>query len=1148
MAHKISFWLLPPVLGLAACLHAHAATVTLDFDAPDFATGELVTQVGDINFRPGTVVFSPARVATFSGTQALKVASTCTTADCTNNAYRMDIRFGQPLPAPADAMLWRRAESVSLRVGADSIANSCLPEGTSCAIYARLSGWDANGNRVADSYDVFLLDATSLSTGGYRAPITREISIRDPLARIVRVALVYGKDTFNHDAMPTFPGEPQIDHLVVGFPDALPTDGAAPPPPMIQITAPVNGSQRSLPYQVQLQGSISVPGGLAAFCYRVNAPFPRGNDCRDNVQLHSDNTFNIAIRDSQLGPDNNTLAVTVYDLSGQLTTRTVVIATVPPPPPVVTVITPTNNQWITPSLTTALGGTVGTVGALKGFCVRIDATAVPAPETCVQDLDAIKSTNTDFQPLFFTMPLTPSRITAGKHHLAVFAVDRWNQVGRADLDISTPTDFRIVAMEITQGIQTFDLPLNLTGAAPYTGVKLRSNVPTIVRVFANTPFAGSYSGVRMLLNGFVPDARYGERPLGTVLPDSSPPAIITGPMAVPPSVRADPSGGYVFTLPNDWTLQSGLRLQAKLLLPFGAQECAACGGNNDFSVVSIQFEAAPGLKIVTVAIGFTDSIDGTFKTGPDPTLLFDPALTISPVPPSFATIVPYVGTLDVTDLVGPSGACGQWTTICEARIYSRMRIFESQHPQDGNWIGTGPVDVGYTVPPIGIADSRSPMIAVAHELYHDLNYFHASSCGVGANLFNMWPPDQKGFIHGVGLDRRKNLVNSAMVWTGRYKIMMPGSAGVALPFGAPTDYYDLMSYCASEDNAWISVENWNSFGGPFPNGLFPDVFIYGQSTATIRSAAQMQGQSALESREDSLLVNATLDREGRAQILQVARAGRKPVRAPSMSAYTAVARDSNRAEIARVPVSVQVNQGHGASAELLVMLTTLVPGRNAASIEIEHEGKVIGAIQRSKSAPSLELEMPDAARSTSRDRPLEVKWHAQDGDGDPLEVRIDFSPGPDQPFRPVFIGPNRGSWSVPGRLLSATTEGRLRLVVNDGFNESEQLIGPIRVDPVPPRLNILAPAAGISFPDSTPVHLRAEAFGDADTPLTGSALRWTLDGKAAGTGVDVELRNLKPGKHVATVVAHEGKLASQQEVEFFIRKDPRTPEGGSSGK
>lgn len=1109
-------------------------TITLDFDAPDFAAGSSVGQIGDISFGPAATVFTPTRVATFSGTQALKVSATCATPECTNGAYRMGIRFGQPLPG--GAWLPRRAESVSMRIGADAIASFCFPE-TSCPIYARLRGFDDRNNPVADSFDVFLLDASSLvNNGAYSAPITREISIRDPLARIVSVTLVYGKDTFNHDFQPMFPGEPQIDHLVVKFTDRVAQPVPTPAAPVIRIHEPISGGQAFVPYRVRLRGSITAAGGLAAFCYRVNAPVPISDDCRNNTDLRSDNTFDIDVPDSLLGKGANTLAVTVYDFYGQRSTQSVTITTVPPPPPVITIYTPTNNQWIDPASNLSLTGTVGTIGALKGFCVRIDATTVPAPGTCVQDLGAIKTMNTAWQPLFFTTPLMPSRLTTGGHQISVFAVDRWDQMSRKDVNVSTPTDFRIVGMEINQGVQTFDIPLNISGVAPYNGVNLRAGVPTVVRVFANTPFAGSYSGTRMLLNGFVPDPRLGERQIGARLPDSSPATLTTGSLGVPPSMRADPNGAFVFTLPVEWTRQNGLRLQAKLLLPFGAQECPTCATNNEFSVVSINFGPAIAVKIAPVALTFTDPIAGTLQPPPPPEDVLDWAFTISPMARASATVLPYVGTIDVSDLVGPGGTCRTWTTICESRIYSRMRIFHSQNPQDAYWLGLGRVDVGYTATPIAIADTRQPKIAAAHEFYHTLGYFHASPCGTNANLYIMWPPDQKGFIHGVGLDRRQNLLDSSGAWSGRYTILMPGTAGTA---SGPTDYYDLMSYCATETNAWISVENWNSFGGPFPNGLFPDGFLYGDTTATVRSMLTAQTQNPVETREDSLLVQATLDKNGRAQILRVAPAGNEVLRRPIKSAYEFVVRDSRRAEIARVPSIVQLASGRGEPAERLVLLTAIVPAKDAASIEVQYEAKAIGEIHRSKSPPSLTLPYMDQGAYASRDKPLDLTWVAKDGDNDPLEVRIEFSPARDKPFRTLFVGPNRGSWSVPGRLLSATKEGRLRIVANDGFNESERIIERITVAPAPPALEILAPAAGMIFPDTTPIRLRAAAFGDADAPLSGDQIRWSLDGRTIGTGVEVEVLDLKPGKHVASVTASDGRLTSRREVAFIVRASDR---------
>jgi hypothetical protein len=77
------------------------------------------------------------------------------------------------------------------------------------------------------------------------------------------------------------------------------------------------------------------------------------------------------------------------------------------------------------------------------------------------------------------------------------------------------------------------------------------------------------------------------------------------------------------------------------------------------------------------------------------------------------------------------------------------------------------------------------------------------------------------------------------------------------------------------------------------------------------------------------------------------------------------------------------------------------------------------------------------------------------------------------------------------------------------------------------------------FPDTTPIRLRAAAFGDADAPLSGDQIRWSLDGRTIGTGVEVEVLDLKPGKHVASVTASDGRLTSRREVAFIVRASDR---------
>jgi hypothetical protein len=1130
-----SIWWGLVALGAGA---AQAATVTIDFDGPDYSPGQSIGRIGDVNILPAGTVFTPS-VPTFTGTQALRAPANCDSAACTNNAYRMEFRFGDALPFTS-GWLYKPAQRVSLRVGVSTLSQGCFPEGSSCAMYASLAAFDRNGDPVVAPQDVFLFDASMPPT----LPITREISVFDPQARIARVSLTYGKGTVSHDI--GFAGEPQIDHLVVEFPDAPVASTPPPAAPTITITEP-SGS-RAPPFNLRLRGAVNVPGGLAAFCYRVNSAMPvSGVGCTDLGRLQSNNTFDIDIPDHVLAAGTNSLSVRVYDTYGQVATQTATVITLPPPPPEVSISIPSANQWLNPSQINHVLGRVRTLGALKGFCVRIDNAAPPAAGTCSQDLGAVSQVNTAYQPLSFDKALASGQVAAGQHTLSVFAVDRWDQLGRADVTVNAPTDLRVVGMEISQGIQTFDIPLNTAGTAPYSGVNLRQGVPTVVRVFANTPFAGHYTGVSMLLNGFRPDPQFGESPLGGLLPDSRPPELFTGTLGVPPEMRYRANGGFVFTLPNSWTSIQGLRLEAKLVLPFGLQECASCAANNDFSVTGINFGPAVSVTASPVRLTFTDPVTGVFMAPPPGSAgLFAPAANISPVPPSAFIVRPYVGTVDVTGVVSAGGLCRSVAKSCEDLVHRMVVAFNLLSPQPGTTIGVGPVDVGLDIPmlvrkpPLGqfefghiaIADTRAPMLAVAHEFYHSLNYFHASPCG-NSDLYNLWPPDQQGFIHGVGLDRTRR-PNALGVWNGTYTIKMPGTGSL---LGGTDNFYDLMSYCANEFTAWISVENWNSFGGALPNGLIPDQLVLGEATATITTDGSTKSEQGLEVEGGALLASVVLDEERRAVLMRVDPAGDRIYEDPVKGEYDFVVRDRKGLEIARLPATVTLRQ-RGEQPAVGVLATAYLPARDAAAVELRFHDEAVARLARSQAAPVLEM-APLEQEKVSREDTIELRWKSWDEDSQDLEARVEFSPGREQPFRAVFLGTDRGAARIDARLLSSTRDGRLRLVVRDGFNETAREIGPIVVQPAAPQLEIRGVEFGGSYPRSTPLRLQAAAFGEGQLPLPDEAIRWSLDGRELEAGAEVEIRDLEPGKHVARVVALEGKLESFRELGFEVRaQDP----------
>jgi len=306
----------------------------------------------------------------------------------------------------------------------------------------------------------------------------------------------------------------------------------------------------------------------------------------------------------------------------------------------------------------------------------------------------------------------------------------------------------------------------------------------------------------------------------------------------------------------------------------------------------------------------------------------------------------------------------------------------------------------------------------------------------------------------------------------------------------------------------------------------------------VGSAPIASGDATVDA--DIVEATALMGLDGRAEFLSVVPLHGKASRlrvASTSDDYSFVARDAQGAAIARVPATLQYNTGHHTDVrEARVVLSALVPIREAVSIGIDFKGTSIGERRRSKSPPDVRVFSVGKGLPISRAEAMDVEWTAKDRDGDPLEVRIEFAAEPNMPFRPIYIGPNRGVWRVPGRILSETRHGRLRVVVNDGFNESQQIVEPIIVNASPPIIEVLSRANGSSFPETTPIRLLASAFGDGDTPLTGDAIQWLVDGQASGKGVEAEFRDLKPGKHVAKVVVRDGTLSSERELTFVVSR------------
>ena len=1118
-----------------------AQTTTIDFDPPQFTAGQQLQTVGIVTFPDSPVVFAANNTTTFSPPNALRSAQVCSDVSCSSGAYMLRMYFAQSL------------SGLSMKVGNFGTSRACSAE-DSCPVAARLVGFDVNGNQVQDSGDINV-GAT------FQGSITTDVAIDDPLGRIAHAILFMGKGTAHSDY-----GNPiavQIDHLVFTS-TGIPTTNAS-TPPSITITTPTPLQSFSYPFQVTFSGKVSAPAGVLSFCTALNNPtIPPSNQCNQIGSLDPSGNFSIPIQPQDLAPGTNTLSALVYDLANQSATAKVTFFLQAPPPPSIAISAPTADyclEGVVPTsfvwgvvlsgvctlssasnVTMTGGGTMQ--GGLLAFCTGANEALPPPAGQCSQTAALNNATLS-----FLNVPVSPTTLAPGLNTLDVYAYDRWGQLAQAHVKVVLPADPQIIAMEVTQGIQTTAIPLNTPGSpVAYSGVRLFASGKTIVRVFANTT-AGTLPNVDVLLLGTRDqfDTGVQNQLLGLLFPDNGNLTLTPGGTTVSLTQRADPQGAYVFTLPSDWVAGGGGSITLYAVVnPQGfavppAPSCSGCQANSMMTLTGVTFENLNPITITPIAITWTDS-NGNHSPNPDPTAVFAAAGNISPLSAGGLNVLPYHGMLDISNLVSEANSTGQNSLWLSGKALDLVSQVEDISDPPGYLIGVTKADpscvqalncltdlgvesprayVGLPGPPrisdIAVVDETRPLGSVAHEFFHQLHYYHAGmSCPQISTIGYPavpWPPDDRGDIQGIGLDRSSET-------GGTYNIIAPGAPNQL------TEVVDFMSYCIDphDSNAWISVRNWNDWGSLFPNGLIPCGLATGCANVTIN-------EQPAPSNQETLRVAASVDPTGKATILRVAPGDGKRIATSSNTSdhlgYTLVVRDSAGQIVSKNPISPVASDGW-------LYFNAEVLASNAARVEVERNGSVVASRDRSAHAPTITLLNPTPGAQLSGTLPNLVKWQAQDADGDPLSVRVEYSTDDGKDYRVLTAGVSSSQAFLPGTLFSRSEHARIRVRVNDGFNETVAVSGPLKAAGSPPVVHILEPASGAHYRNDVALGFVGKAYDDAGNPIPRDSLKWYDGDRFLGQGGQFAAFDRELGLRTIRLVAHDEDRETTASVDVYV--------------
>lgn len=716
-------------------------------------------------------------------------------------------------------------------------------------------------------------------------------------------------------------------------------------------------------------------------------------------------------------------------------------------------------------------------------------------------------------------------------------------------------NLRARGIDITQGVQTGGpgdgLPQIALGgrAYSYRGVPLVAYgyKPTIARFYADASGAPSDGApADATLEGFASDGR--PLPGSPLHPDGGGGLLIDrGPSTqVTYAERLDDLHPFDFTIPPSWqgghiTLRGHVFTQPQFAFSATDRECGQpfCLGDNTVELRDINFIQGANISVDPIKVVYDDRTQpgSPHIEPPDWYGPFQVANQLMPI-----HLIPHYwrGEIDVTTHKEFHGFKG-WVTRSFINDNGIARNDKASEIDDlVSDFADGKADMNFPVGIIGffnqydgsrtdvgvttggpanedrpnlVVNPQRPYTSVAHEVGHAFGRQHASGgCGGGSNgqTADDWP-DPFGYLHAVGID-----VTQGGADGGQYKMIganpaagnCSGNAPPDCGGASPAEPFDYMSYCANESDAWISAIGWTALLNRYNLG----------ATGARAHAAKARRTFA------GVKVRGFMTPEG-AQVESVLRGRFPAVHGGSGSVLTLEATDAAGHGLRSAPL--QILSGHtdavgsGAPQPTMEFQGTL-PAASAASVRVLQGTTVVARRDRSKHAPRVRFLSPGRGAVVGRRPTILVRWKATDADHTPVTVSLDYSRDAGRTWGRIYEGPNRGSVRLPRTFFAHARHARLRLVADDGFNQTAARSGVFRSLGAPPIVRILQPTKGIVKAQDATLLLQGLAFADTGGRLTKRSLRWLVGGRVVGHGENTSVTALAAGRRKVQFEARDG--------------------------
>jgi hypothetical protein len=149
------------------------------------------------------------------------------------------------------------------------------------------------------------------------------------------------------------------------------------------------------------------------------------------------------------------------------------------------------------------------------------------------------------------------------------------------------------------------------------------------------------------------------------------------------------------------------------------------------------------------------------------------------------------------------------------------------------------------------------------------------------------------------------------------------------------------------------------------------------------------------------------------------------------------------------------------------------------------------------------------------DGQLALRWTAEVAGEEEAEVLAQWTSDRGRNWQALSVGLAGGEAVLDARSLPS---GRInvRLLVSDGFQTAASRLANVTIPRRGPELSILGPRDGQTFATPGPMRLWAMGTDSTGEAITDEQVRWEIDGREAGEGLDLFVAAPEPGEHRAT--------------------------------